>query len=644
MDHSEKCMTSGKTNGFLNTHIFTGQPHLWHIIRPKWLQHTIRILGLLIWLVYPLLCLWSAEYINFFGYTSSNFAYSSIFESRPSIVLFDLIILYLASIILVLLFKRLSVSCIVLGVMSFAVSLASYLKFQVTGEYMYPWDFQQAGNVGTLTDYINTVIPREFVYLFVLLAVTALIVLISRVSVPVRWIIRVPTGIIIVLVICLTYSQPANASKLAADFGMDFFDGALQESNYVSNGFVGAFTLNILSSSTEEPDGYSEDAISSIMDRCEAATASDDFNSPDIILILQESFWDINKLPGCEFTRDPIENFHEITSRDGVYSGQFFTTAFGGGTVRPEFEVLTGLTTDYLPGGSIPYQYLSSSTDSYVMHLKSLGYSTLALHPYLSTFYMRSTKYPLIGFDGTYFSDELLAIEDVECKYRGSNISDETFVQYIEYFLEENDSPLFIFGISMEGHQPYPNKFTDEEFDIRVTNSQLNDELLNTVNQYTQCVADADRSIAELVSYIDNRDRDTILVVFGDHAPTLGANLAAYRATEFVPTDRAFNQEEREAMYSTPFLVYSNFELQDSDILKAGTDNSVASYNLLNGVMELIGAPRTEFMSFLADFYSASPNYNVRIGSTDPDVLNFANEHKLLTYDRIFGQNYSHED
>ena len=446
------------------------------------------------------------------------------------------------------------------------------------------------------------------------------------------------------LAIFLTYSQTDNATKLAADFNMSFVDGALQESNYISNGFVGAFTLNILSSSNKAPDGYSEETVTSIMDRYSATQSQENFDSPDIILILQESFWDVKQLPRCNFTRDPLENFRKIAARDGAYSGKFYTTAFGGGTVRPEFEVLTGLTADNLPSGSVPYQYLSQAIDSYPQRLKSLGYSTTALHPYFATFYMRNTKYPLVGFDSTYFADDLSAIDSVEATIRGSQISDETFVQYIEHFLEEKESPAFIFGISMEGHQPYPNKFTDEEFDVRVECSSLNDELLNILNQYTQCAADADRSIADLVDYIDGRDRDTVLVVFGDHAPTLGANHAVYCATGFAPTDRAYTDEERRAMFSTPFLVYSNYELGESDILKKGDNNTVSSYNLLNGVFELIGAPRTAYMSFLEDFNKAAPGYNSKIGSTDPAVLEFANEHKILTYDRIFGKNYSKED
>lgn len=349
----------------------------------------------------------------------------------------------------------------------------------------------------------------------------------------------------------------------------------------------------------------------------------------------------MTQLPGCTFSSDPLENFRRISELDNAYSGKFFTNAYGGGTVRPEFEVLTGLTTDYLPSGSVPYQYVTDNVDGYPSFFKSLGYETTALHPYLSTFYMRSSKYPLLGFDNIYFSDELQEIDSVECTIRGGQISDHSFVNYIEHFLENGDAPQFIFGISMESHQPYPNKFTEDELDIHVECDALDDELLNIVNQYTQCVADADRSIAELVEYIDSRDRDTILIVYGDHTPTLGANFAAYNATGYLPSDRAYTEEEYEKLYSTPFLVYSNFDTEESEIITSDPDNKVASYNLMNGVTELIGSPRTSFMEFLSEFHDIAPGYNVRVGDDTDEALKLAEEHKMLTYDRIFGKKYS---
>ena len=51
---------------------------------------------------------------------------------------------------------------------------------------------------------------------------------------------------------------------------------------------------------------------------------------------------------------------------------------FGGGTVRPEFEILTGMTTSMLPSGNVPYQqYVFNNIYSYAREFKNQGYDTI---------------------------------------------------------------------------------------------------------------------------------------------------------------------------------------------------------------------------------------------------------------------------
>ena len=92
-------------------------------------------------------------------------------------------------------------------------------------------------------------------------------------------------------------------------------------------------------------------------------------------------------------------------------------------------------------------------------------------------------------------------------------------------------------------------------------------------------------------------------------------------------------------LYATPFVVYANFELQESDILKVGAENEIASYHLLNGVAELIGAPRSTYMAYLEAYYHKDPNYNVRLQRAAADA-SFVEGHRMLTYDIIAGARY----
>ena len=243
-------------------------------------------------------------------------------------------------------------------------------------------------------------------------------------------------------------------------------------------------------------------------------------------------------------------------------------------------------------------------------------------------------------FDELHFDDDIYALgEELGLTIRGRQISDDTFASAIEYYLDKNsDSPVFLFGISMENHQPYPDKF--ETPDIEVKNDAFDESTANAVTNFTTGIADADKCLKRLVDYIDNRDRDTILVWFGDHLPTLGGNMAAYRQSGMIGAE--YDEESYEKIYSTPFIVHANFDLGDSDLLHKGTDNNITSYNLMNGVAELIGSPRTPYMEYLEDYARALPYYNIRLHKTiTDDQRKWVDGHRLLTYDRVAGGKYS---
>lgn len=117
----------------------------------------------------------------------------------------------------------------------------------------------------------------------------------------------------------VSVSTPEKVTRLLNKNALYLEDMALQTSNYQANGFVGAFTINILSSNIQKPDNYSKDAVDALLDGYTEQDKSDNFSSPDIILVLSESFWDPTLLPGTTFSADPLENYREIASRENHY-------------------------------------------------------------------------------------------------------------------------------------------------------------------------------------------------------------------------------------------------------------------------------------------------------------------------------------
>lgn len=613
-----------------------------HAIKQKPLSLCIRVCGWLIIAFLPIYCLLMMEYIHY----ANKARFATFFIERTPVVLFDLAVLYLIWVCVLCLCKKGWIAVLVFGGGCGILSYVNYLKYAMTGDYFYPWDLiEQAGNVGELLHFITVPFPLLYAALILFVVIMAVVVYFSGASLPLGALIRLPMLAVIGILMFTAVSTPQKITSLLNRHSLYLEDMALQTSNYSANGFFGAFTVNILSSNIQKPEDYSEDAIISLLSGCTDKAADDTFSSPDIIVVLSESFWDPTLLPGTTFSADPLANYRRLCKEEGTVSGRFFTTGFGGGTVRPEFEILTGLSTDYLPSGCVPWQYITKPTDSYVSIYQSLGYTTAAIHPYNASFYCRKTAYPKIGIDNLYFEDEIYALGKegtLNVTIDGGQITDDTFVDALIWYLEQEttQNPVFLYGISMENHQPYTNKYTD--YTITAQNSAFDADVQNAVQNFTQGVTHADEALGKLAAYVKNRDRDTVLVWFGDHLPTLGANMGAYVQSGMVGT---YDEADYERLYSTPFLVYANFDLGESSMLQKGSDNSIPSYNLLNGVGQLIGAPGTRYTQFLEQYYHAIPYYNIRLHKnidTASTAASFINGHKLFTYDVIAGERYSY--
>ena len=306
--------------------------------------------------------------------------------------------------------------------------------------------------------------------------------------------------------------------------------------------------------------------------------------------------------------------------------------------MRPEFEMLTGLSTDYMISGSSPWEYVTKDMESYVSEYRDSGYRTIAIHPYDKKFYSRSQAYEYVGFQEFYGQDELS--EQFQLQYKRGYVTDSSTLRAMEYYLDSSEEPTFMFAITMQNHQAY-NPIDENDVVVQVSCESLEEGVLDSLTTYVQGLYDADKMLGDLVDYIDQRERPTILVFFGDHLPTLGSNYAAYNQTGFVDSSDGFNRKEALKMYSTPFVIYSNRDI-DIEIFQENRDNRISPYNLLNAVSLATGFGRTEYMELLLDFYDTTPIYNVRLNlDVTPEIQAFLSKIELITYDRTSGQGYS---
>lgn len=594
---------------------------------PRWAAVSLRVVGWISLPFYPVFCLFFLDYMNFQKLEKMR----EFWAEHPLSARFEVLVVLALFLGLLLLLRRGAAAAGTFGAVSLIFGYINYMKVNLNGDYFQPRDFTMVNQVGELTQFISGSLPRWFYLGAVVIVLWTLWLALCGVNLPVRWTVRFPVLIAGILAVCSTFSTMERSNAFLARYNMTFFDAALQSSNYRANGFVGAFTVNLLMNRMEPPEGYSREAVEALLEGREGVRQTgEDY---DVIVVLSESFFDVRTLPGVTFSENPLPRYDELLTRAGAFSGTMYSSASRGGTVRPEFEILSGLSTDYLHDVASPYELVDAPLETYVSNYKDAGYATVAIHPYIGSFYRRDKAYPFLGFDE--FLDREGVGRIVDLRYERGLVTDETTLAAIEYELEHADRPIFIEAITMENHQPY-TKLPEDKIAITVTAPGLDEASLDAVTTYTQGLVDADRMLGELVDYIDSRERPTVLLFYGDHIPNL---VNTYDQTGIIGGDPV---EELMYVFSTPFLIYTNTAAR-SGLLPGPRDNQISTYYLLEVVAEMTGFTQTPYMRLLADLYTRVPFYNTRLWSIEltEDVAELRRLQELITYDRLMGERWS---
>jgi hypothetical protein len=240
-----------------------------------------------------------------------------------------------------------------------------------------------------------------------------------------------------------------------------------------------------------------------------------DDGMPDIFIVQVEAMFDpaILREPPTEL----LPNFRALGSL-GMH-GTMAVPAYAGRTTRTEFEALTAISlAAAFPSIHYPFRGLvNRPVPSIASHLRGLGYRTLAVHPYDSTFYGRNRIYPRLGFDRFH------ALEDFRRdEVYGDYVSTEaTLARMAELADESGDAPAFIFGVTMENHGPWPRPTLPPDDSPEFAIAGLDGEADAAWRGFAHHLVREDEAIAALWRQLENRERWTVLVVFGDHLPGL---------------------------------------------------------------------------------------------------------------------------
>ena len=281
----------------------------------------------------------------------------------------------------------------------------------------------------------------------------------------------------------------------------------------------------------------------------EDARTGNAVQQPNIIVIMSEAFYDLDRLEGAvSYSEDPMQPFREVC-KEGI-SGDLYVNVYGGSTHFTEFEFLTGWNTRGMNTGSCPYkEYFSKDQPSFARYLKGQGYQTVAIHPYNGKFWNRYVAYPRLGFDA--FIDQYRMSYQEKCGY----ISDDSLTKEIIKQFEEKkeDRPFFCFSVSVANHIAILNGEEKENApdQIKVTYDDAlgyGPNKKRWVQEYVSGIEKSGEALQELTDYLKTQDEPTIVVFFGDHAPSYALD------------QLAAGKKDTNLAYSTPYLIWGNYD------------------------------------------------------------------------------------
>lgn len=372
---------------------------------------------------------------------------------------------------------------------------------------------------------------------------------------------------------------------------------------------------NIKDAIIKKPENYTLDYTLKLKNEFKALnTMPLSQKKPDVILILAESYFDLDSVDGISLSQ-------EVGSTMRQYSpAKLLSPRFGGYTSAIEFEALTGLSLAFFPNSLTPYTTYFNNPEvefpSIVQEFGNNGYITKAMHPDLPAFYNRTIAYPALGFQ------EYLALSDFERTKENTTengwLKNEAFGDRILQELESENTPQFIFAMTMEEHYVTLEKYPETE--VKLQSSGISEKDRKELEQQAQSYLNTNRMIKKIIDYMDNTDQPTLLYVFGDHLPPIDA-LGVLGYTE-----------DLYKKYTTGLAMYSNYKeiVVEPEYI---TPNQIATQILYDS-----GIPHNSYFDYLYTLREGYPVIHKEFINVDgnPDL----DLYRFIQYDIMFGNRW----
>ena len=567
---------------------------------------------------------------------------------------------------------RLWIAGTLVGAVTLVLSLVDYFKNAINGTPLSLADFGLATQLGQVAGVAGELKPptdfwMALVAVAICVGLLAMTAPLTRISGRCRFV----TGSL-ALAAALGLCTAGGAARTADLFQVDIITRLDAASSHDTYGLLLSLWRDAFLQAKEAPEDYGPAYMAAVLDRIDEILLEDVENdappvaeteSPNIIMVLSESFFDLTELPGLEFDRDPVENFHALAEES--ISGTFHSHYLGYGTGYIEMSMLYGVNNlDFGPGTNICfleddlYERFDSLTEQYT---NGGDYRAELLHGYDDSLYNRTVTYPLLGFSDLLFSADIqnLGFDWEGGVYGGYYMSDRYFFAGMldrMRAVNADGQRAFLYGITMENHQPFdPEKF-GYECQIGVACDSLSDEDMAIVRVMLEGITRADQALGELTDALRDSPEPTILVFFGDHRPNLFMTDGdtVYTKLGLCPDNDTteWTAEQVCDLYGTDYLIWAN----DAALLQgqAGTERDSSVTAIGPQLLELTGQSVSRYWALLekvsevcltnTELYfvdgEGTPSDSLETSALTEEARELLALRDDVMYDALYGQQY----
>ncbi len=525
----------------------------------------------------------------------------------------------------------------VIGIISTILFIANIIKLIFLSQPFYPWDIYMLEDAFIVSpQYINLPMVMAFIGILGLLGT---LVFKKRKSIkrgfkisPSVLLLPFASVFLIGMVAAMEKEEVISSAGISESL-------KVSKQELISNGFFAQnyyYFTDMDSYISRKPEGYGPENMNKVKSRLqelakkEKKSPMEDNETPNVVVIMSETFWDPMVLQGIEYSEDLIKNFRENLA------GEIIVPVFGGGTANSEFEALTGLSTYDMAEGIIAYNiYLNQPTPSIAEVFRENGYKTMAIHPNTKYFYNRDNAYEYMGFDKFIDIDGIKAAER-----KGNQVSDSALTDKILSELNSTLEPQFIFAVTIQNHDSYFEKYP-EGTDVKVQTQLLDDMDKEILEAYAQGIYDADRAYGRLIEGIENSGKPTIVYYFGDHLPRLGYPKDIYEIyykTGYLEKGVTSENSEDLKLFNTQVAKWSNYKKMNA------FDKPVSAFYLAYDILE---ESEVEMPLYYSIYPKLMEEYPV-LSSKNKEKLEGNSEllrdYNLIQYDILFGNRYILEE